>query len=128
MISDSSWAASAPATSRPDIRPSLDAESGGQTLRKEDNAFLALSSGQISLPCEICQSDAALCQAAEKTLKQHSWVSSPLQVRPLLMFKSGIRVDVALLATVARAPIRAGRLTETSSSDCRQSSISGRAR
>ncbi len=62
----------------------------GQTLRNEDNAFLPLSSGQISLLCEFCQSHKALCQAAEKTLKQHTWVSSPLQVRPSLMFNCGI--------------------------------------
>ena len=63
----------------------------GQTLRNEDNAFLPLSSGQISLLCEFCESNKALCQAAEKTLKQHTWVSSPLQVRPSLMFNCGIR-------------------------------------
>jgi hypothetical protein len=34
-----------------------------------------------------------LCQAAEKTLKQHTWMSSPLQVRPSLMFNCGIRVE-----------------------------------
>ena len=68
-----------------------DAVSEGQTLRNEDNAFLPLSSGQISLLCEFCQSHKALCQAAEKTLKQHTWVSSPLQVRPSLMFNCGIR-------------------------------------
>jgi len=68
--------------------------SEGQTLRNEDNAFLPLSSGQISLLCEFCQSNnKVLCQAAEKTLKQHPWVSSPLQVRPSLMFNCGIRVQ-----------------------------------
>jgi hypothetical protein len=62
-------------------------------LRNEDNAFLPLSSGQLSLLCEFCQSNKALCQAAEKTLKQHTWVSSPLQVRPSLMFNCGIRIQ-----------------------------------
>jgi hypothetical protein len=62
-------------------------------LRNEDNAFLPLSSGQISLLCEFCQKNKALCQAAEKTLKQHTWMSSPLQVRPSLMFNCGIRVE-----------------------------------
>ena len=70
-----------------------DAVSEGQTLRNEDNAFLLLSSGQISLLCEFCQSHKALCQAAERTLKQHTWVSSPLQVLPSLMFNCGIRVQ-----------------------------------
>ena len=65
----------------------------GQTLRNEDDAFLPLSSGQISLPREFFQSNKALCQAAEKTLKQRTWVSSPLQVRPSLMFNCGIRVQ-----------------------------------
>jgi len=73
-----------------------DAVNEGQTLRNEDNAFLPLSSGQISLLCEFCQSNKALCQAAEKTLKQHPWVSSPLQVRPSLMFNCGIRDDAGL--------------------------------
>ena len=95
MSSDSNLATSASATSRPDIRPSLvngnascsslssalspdsvwesDAVSEGQTLRNEDNAFLPLSSGQISLLREFCQSHKALCQAAKKTLKQHVW-------------------------------------------------------
>jgi len=62
-------------------------------LSNEDNAFLPLSSGQISLLCEFFQSNKALCQATEKTLKQHAWVSSPLQVRPSLMFNCGIRVE-----------------------------------
>jgi hypothetical protein len=70
--------------------------SEGQTLRNEDNAFLPLSSGQISLLCELCQSNKALCQAAEKTLKQHPWVSSPLQVRPSLMFNCGIQDHLTL--------------------------------
>ncbi|MDP2603461.1 MAG: hypothetical protein Q8S00_12840, partial [Deltaproteobacteria bacterium] len=47
---------------------------------------------QLSLLCEFSRSNKALCQAAEKTLKQHPWVSSPLQVRPSLMFNCGIRV------------------------------------
>jgi len=68
-----------------------DAGSEGQTLRNEDNAFLPLSFGQISLLCEFCQKNKALCQAAEKTLKQHTWVSSPLQVRLSLTFNCGIR-------------------------------------
>ena len=67
--------------------------SEGQTFRNEDNAFLPLSSAQISLLCEFCQRHKALCQAADKTLKQHVRVSSPLQVRPSLMFKCGIRVE-----------------------------------
>ena len=58
--------------------------SEGQTLRNEDNAFLPLRLGQPSLLCEFCQINKVLCQAAEKTLKQHPWVSSPLQVRPSL--------------------------------------------
>jgi len=65
--------------------------SEGQTLRNEDNAFLPLSSRRILLLCRFCQSNKALCQAAEITLKQHVWVSSPLQVRPSLMFNCGIR-------------------------------------
>ncbi|MDZ4341176.1 MAG: hypothetical protein U1E51_01915, partial [Candidatus Binatia bacterium] len=65
--------------------------SEGQTLRNEDNVFLPLSSGQISLACEFCQSNKALCQAVATTLKHHTWVSSPLQVRPSLMFNCGIR-------------------------------------
>src|SRR3990172_4974899 len=79
-----------------------DAVSEEQTLRNEDNAFLPLSSGQISLLCEFCQSNKVLCQAAEKTLKQHPWVSSPLQVRPSLMFNCGIRAEVILLQLPAR--------------------------
>ncbi|MDP2601382.1 MAG: hypothetical protein Q8S00_02145, partial [Deltaproteobacteria bacterium] len=46
---------------------------------------------QLSRLCEFSRSNKALCQAAEKTLKQHPWVSSPLQVRPSLMFNCGIR-------------------------------------
>ena len=69
-----------------------EAASEGQTLRNEDNAFLPLSSRQISLLCEFCQKNKALCEAAEKTLKKHTWVSSPLQVRPSLLFNCGIRV------------------------------------
>jgi hypothetical protein len=69
-----------------------DAVSEGPTLRNEDNAFLPLSLGRISLLCEFGQSHEALCQAAEKTLKQHTWVSSLLQVHPSLMFNCGIRV------------------------------------
>jgi hypothetical protein len=65
--------------------------SEGQTFRNEDNAFVPLSSGRISLLCEYCRSHKALCQAAEKTLKQHAWVSSPLQVHPSLMFNCGRR-------------------------------------
>ena len=65
--------------------------SEGQTLRNEDNAFLPLISGRILLLCKFCQINKALCQAAEKTLKQHTWVSSPLQVRPSLMFNCRIR-------------------------------------
>jgi hypothetical protein len=42
--------------------------SEGQTLRNEDNAFVPLSSGRISLLCEYYRSHKALCQAAEKTL------------------------------------------------------------
>ena len=68
----------------------------GQTLRSEDNAFLPLSSGQNSLLCEFTQNNKALCQAAEKTLKQHVWVSSPLQVHPSLMFDCGIRAKKML--------------------------------
>jgi len=68
-----------------------DAVSEEQTLRNEDNAFLPLISGHISLPRDFCQSNKALCQAAEKTLKQHIWVSSPLQVSPSLIFNCGIR-------------------------------------
>ena len=52
--------------------------SEGQTFRNEDNAFVPLSSGRIALLCEYYRSHKALCQAAEKTLKQHAWVSSPL--------------------------------------------------
>ena len=66
--------------------------SEGQTFRNEDNAFLPLSSEKISLVCEFCQNHKALCQAADKTLQQHTKVSSPLQVRPSLMFNCGIRV------------------------------------
>ena len=65
----------------------------GQTFRSEDNAFLPLSSGQNSLLCEFCRNNKALCRAAKKTLKQHIWVSSPLQVHPSLMFDCGIRVQ-----------------------------------
>ena len=68
-----------------------DAVSEGQTLRNEDNAFLPLSSGRISLLCEFCQRNKALCHAAERTLKQYTWVSSPLQVRPSLLFNCGVR-------------------------------------
>ena len=64
--------------------------SQGQTFRSEDNVFLPLSSGQISLLCEFCQGNKALCQGAEKTLKQHTRMSSPLQVHPSLMFNCGI--------------------------------------
>ena len=67
--------------------------SEGQTFRNEDNAFLPLSSAQILLVCECCQSHKALCQAADKTLQQHTWGSSPLQVRPSLMFNCKIRVE-----------------------------------
>ncbi len=62
-------------------------------MRNEDNAFLPLSAGQISLLCEFFQSNKAMCQAAETTLKQHTWVSSPLQVRLSLMFNCGIPVE-----------------------------------
>ena len=73
--------------------------SEGQTFCNEDNAFVPLISGRISLLCEYCRSHKALCQAAEKTLKQHAWVSSPLQacpersrrVHPSLMFNCGRR-------------------------------------
>ena len=73
-------------------------------MRNEDNAILPLSSGQISLLCELCQSNKALSQAAEKTLKQHPWLSSPLQaspersrrVRPSLMFNCRIQVQITL--------------------------------
>ena len=65
--------------------------SEGQTLRNEDNAFLPLSSTQVSLVREFGQSRKALCQVADKTLKQHAWVSSLLQVRPSLRFNCGIR-------------------------------------
>jgi len=78
--------------------------SEAQTLRNEDNAFLPLSSGQISQPCEFCQSNKALCQAAEKTLKQHTWVSSPLQVRLSLMFNCGIRADLNSLRAAGPLP------------------------
>ena len=67
--------------------------SEGQTFRNEDNAFLPLSSAKISLVCEFCQPHNALCQATDKTLKQHVRVSSPLQVRPSLMFNCGVRVE-----------------------------------
>ena len=73
------------------------AVSEGQTLRNEDNAFLPLSSGHISLVCEFCQSNKALCQAVERTLKQHTWVSSPLQFRPSLISDCGIRVQLPIL-------------------------------
>ena len=62
-----------------------------QTLRNEDKAFLPLSSGQIVLLCESCRRHKALWQVAEKTLRQHVWVSSPLQVRRSLMFGCELR-------------------------------------
>jgi len=65
----------------------------GQTLRSEDNAFLSLRAGPISLLREFGGNHEVLCQAAEKTLQQHAWVSSPLQVHPSLMFDCGIRVE-----------------------------------
>ena len=67
--------------------------SQGQPFRSEDNVFLPLSSGQISLLCEFFHSNKAMCQATEKTLKQHTRVSSLLQVRPSLMFNCGIPVQ-----------------------------------
>ncbi|MBI1996704.1 MAG: hypothetical protein HYS66_09580, partial [Deltaproteobacteria bacterium] len=66
----------------------------GQTLRSEDNAFLPLRAGPISLLREFGGNHEALCQAAEKTLQQHAWVSSPLQVHPSLMCNCGIQAKL----------------------------------
>jgi hypothetical protein len=67
----------------------------GQTLRSEDNAFLPLRLGQNSQLCEFFRNNKALCLAAKKTLKQHTRVSSLLQVHPSLMFDCGIRDNKA---------------------------------
>jgi len=53
---------------------------------------------------KFCQSNKVLCQAAEKTLKQHTWVSSPLQVRPPFMFNGGIRDQFSRFLAVPRYP------------------------
>jgi hypothetical protein len=52
-------------------------------LRNVTNAMLVDS--------ECCQSCEKLCQAAQKTLKQHTRVSSRLQIHPSLTFNCGIR-------------------------------------
>ena len=93
--------------------------SEGQILRNEDNAFLPLSSGQISLLCEFCLSHKALCQAAEKTLKQHTWVSSPLQVRSSLMFNCEIRDNLTMAIQIRKLEQDQGvRLTASLSCFC----------
>ncbi len=46
--------------------------SEGQTVRGEDNAFIHLSPGQVSLLCLFCQNYGALSQVAERPLKRHT--------------------------------------------------------
>lgn len=65
--------------------------SEGQTFHSEDNVFLPLNLGQLSLLCEFCHGNKALCRGAKKTLRQHARESSLLQVHPSLMFNCGIR-------------------------------------
>jgi hypothetical protein len=70
--------------------------SAGQTFRSEDNAFMPLSPGpNIRFRCrsEFCQSCEKLCQAAQRSLKQHTRVSSRLQIHPSPAFNCGIRVQ-----------------------------------
>jgi hypothetical protein len=75
-----------------------------QTFRSEDNAFLPLSSGQLSLLFTTTLTNEATCQAAKKTLKLYAWVSSLLQVRPSLILtaESGLIYRSLLTANLYR--------------------------
>jgi hypothetical protein len=65
--------------------------SAGQTFHSEVNAFRPLAQDRSRCRSEFCQSCEKLCQAAQRTLKQHTWVSSRLQIHPSLTFNCGIR-------------------------------------
>jgi hypothetical protein len=71
-----------------------------QTFRSEDNAFLPLSSGQLSVLFITTLTNEATGQAPKKILKLHAWVSSRRQICPSLILtaESGISGETSFPA------------------------------